>query len=92
MHAIGSNSNRGKVIADTRFHSLTGLACALLDSTQQLILLTFDIDEIIVRELGPLLFEMAFENVPVALEFEFVHDSHSLVFMSSKQWGDHPIV
>jgi hypothetical protein len=31
--------------------------------------------EIVIRELGPLLFQLAFGDVPVAFNFEFVHNN-----------------
>jgi hypothetical protein len=31
--------------------------------------------EIVIRELGPFLFQLAFGDVPVAFNFEFVHNN-----------------
>ena len=45
----------------------------LLNPPQQFLGLAFNILKFVVRELGPLLFQLAFDNVQVAFDFEFVH-------------------
>ena len=40
---------------------------ALLDSTRELILLAFQVGQVIVRELAPLLFDHALQLPPIAL-------------------------
>lgn len=65
--------NCGAVVPDARFHCLAGLASALLNSTQKLILFAVDQLKIVVSELSPLLFEVTLEYVPIAFDFEFVH-------------------
>ena len=56
-----------------KFNIFPGLACSFLDSTDQLLLLANDELEVVIGELGPFLFDLAFENVPVPFDFEFVH-------------------
>ena len=55
---------------DSFFDRFAGFARALLNTPDQLILPAFGIFEIVVREFGPLLFQLAFYNVPVAFAFE----------------------
>src|ERR1017187_7762047 len=50
-----------------------GFPGALLNPANQLFLLAFGVLEIVIRELGPLLFQLAFGDVPVAFSFEFIH-------------------
>ena len=57
------------------FDGRTGFAGGLLDSTEQFLMLALDILEVVIRELGPLLFQLALGDVPVAFDFEFVHTS-----------------
>jgi hypothetical protein len=55
------------------FHGFAGFARALLDPADHFILLAFDVLEIVIRELGPFLFQLALGNVPVAFNFECSH-------------------
>ena len=48
----------------------TGLSGDFLNPAQELFLLSLGILEIIVRELGPLLFQLALGDVPVAFDLE----------------------
>jgi hypothetical protein len=57
------------------FDRFAGFARALLDPADQFILLAFGVLEIIIRELRPFLFQLALGDVPVAFDFEFVHNS-----------------
>ena len=57
---------------DRLFHGVAGLTRALLNPAEQFVLLPGDILQVVVGELGPLLFEFALRNVPVALDFECV--------------------
>ena len=52
----------------------------LLNSANQFFLLAFGVTKIIIRELGPFLFQLALGDVPVAFDFECVHVS--LLFCS----------
>lgn len=44
-----------------------------LNPPQQFLGLAFDVLKFVVLELGPLLFQFAFDDVAVAFDFEFVH-------------------
>ena len=57
------------------FDRFAGFAGALLDPANQFFLLAFDVLEIAIRELGPLLLQLAFGDVPVAFDFECRHNS-----------------
>lgn len=61
-------------LIDGFFHRFTGLPGSLLDSAEQFILLSFDVLEIILSEPRPLLFQIAFDDVPVAFDLEGIHD------------------
>jgi hypothetical protein len=58
---------------DRLFDRFTGFSGALLNPANQFFLLAFGILEIVIRELGPLLLQLALGDVPVALDFEFIH-------------------
>ena len=60
------------------FDRFAGFAGALLDPAQQFFLLAFDVLEIVIGKFGPLLFQLAFGDVPVAFDFKFIHND--LVF------------
>jgi hypothetical protein len=57
------------------FDHFTGFAGALLNAAQKFIVLAFGELEIVIRELGPLLLQLTFGDVPVAFDFEFVHNT-----------------
>lgn len=65
----------GRGCLDGRFDRFTGLAGALLNAAQQLILLAFGELEIVIREFGPLLFQLALGDVPIPFDFEFGHSA-----------------
>ena len=44
-----------------------------LNPPQQFLGLAFNVLKFVVREFGPLLFQLAFDDVAVAFDFEFVH-------------------
>jgi hypothetical protein len=74
--AVGSLfAAAGRDFLDGLFDLFTGFAGALLNAAQQFILLAFGKLEIVIRELGPLLFQLALGDVPVAFDFEFVRKS-----------------
>jgi hypothetical protein len=58
---------------DGLFNHLAGFAGGLLNPTEQFLLFTRDVLEIVIRQLGPLLFQLALGNVPSAFDFECVH-------------------
>jgi len=63
----------GRSSSDGLFYRLTRFAGALLDASDQFLLLAFDVLQIVVREFGPLLLQVAFNDVPVAFDFECCH-------------------
>jgi hypothetical protein len=52
-----------------------GFPGTLLDPANKFFLLAFGVLEIVIRELGPFLFQLALGDVPVAFDFEFSHNS-----------------
>src|ERR1700693_3949882 len=60
---------------DRLFHRFTGFTSALLNPTQDLFDLAFGELKIVIRQLGPFLFQFALGDVPVAFDFECVHGS-----------------
>jgi hypothetical protein len=75
--AVGSlfAAAAGRGFLDGLFDRFAGFAGALLNAAQQFIVLAFDELEIVIRELGPLLFQLALGDVPVAFDFECVHSA-----------------
>ena len=71
----GRSISGRKHIFDCLFDGHTGLTGALLNPTEQFLMLAFDVLEVVIRELGPLLFQFALGDVPVAFDFEFVHSA-----------------
>ena len=63
---------------DRLLDNLTGFTRALLNPTKQFVLLALDKLEIIIRELGPFLFQLALGDVPVAFDFK---SSHMICFV-----------
>jgi hypothetical protein len=55
------------------FNCFTGFAGVLLNPARQFLGLAFGTLEFVAREFGPLLFQLAFDEVKVALDFEFCH-------------------
>jgi len=52
-----------------------GFPGTLLNPADKLFLLAFGVLEIVIRELGPLLFQLALGDVPVAFDFKCVHNN-----------------
>jgi hypothetical protein len=77
IHAVGSlfAAAGGAGFRDGFLDRFTGFAGALLNAAQQFFLLAFGELEIVIRKLGPLLFELTLSDVPVAFDFEFVHSA-----------------
>lgn len=61
-------------LVDGFLNRLAGFAGAFLDAAQHFLLPACDVLKIVVGELGPLLFQFAHGDVPVALDFEYVHN------------------
>ena len=62
-------------MSDRLFHCFFRFASPLFDTAYQLIVHPVSHFQVIVRELRPFLFELAFDDFPVAFNFEFVHDN-----------------
>ncbi len=60
---------------DCFFDRFTGFASALLNTAQKFLLPAFDVLKIVIGERGPLLLQFAFGDVPVAFDFEGVHNN-----------------
>ena len=73
MHYLGTAACAG--FLDGLFNRFAGFARALLDSAEKFFLLAFGILEIVIRERGPFLFQLAFGDVPVAFDFECCHNN-----------------
>ena len=56
---------------DRFFDCFTGLPGALLDAAHQFVLLAVEELQVIIREIGPLLFQLALGNVPVKRHLDF---------------------
>jgi len=69
----GKGASGGEQFLDRLFNRFAGFARALLNPANQFVLLTFGVLEIVIRELGPFLFQFAFGDVPVAFDFECGH-------------------
>jgi hypothetical protein len=74
-HRGASTSLRaaGAGFFDSVFDHFTGFTGALLNPTEQFVVLALDVLEIVIGELGPSLFQLALSDVPVALDFKCVH-------------------
>jgi hypothetical protein len=72
---LGRTATAGRCILDGLLDRFAGFAGALLNASQQFIVLAFDALEIVIRKLSPLLFQLAFGDIPVALDFECVHSA-----------------
>ena len=90
----GLCGERGAVLLDGGFHRFTALTGAFLNTAQQFILLAIDELKIVVRKMRPFLFEAAFDDVPVAFDFEFGHSADSRALRLKLPWGvtlPHPV-
>ena len=68
------------VFAENALDLFLRLAGALLNAAQQFLLLPPVELQVVVRQVGVFLFEFAFDDVPVTLQFEFIHSSVYFVF------------
>lgn len=73
---------------DGIFDRFAAFAGPLLNSPQNLIVLAVDQLKIVVREFGPPLFEIALDDVPVALDLKFVHRDIDRSFPRRAPWGE----
>jgi hypothetical protein len=55
------------------FDRCASFARALLNPPIKFFVLAFGILQIVIRELGPLLFQLPFRNVPITFDFKFGH-------------------
>jgi len=81
IHADGSLfffAGGGAGLLDGFLDRITGFAGAFLNPTEQFVLLALGVLEIVIRELGPLLFHLTLDNVPVAFDFECIHPTFSI--------------
>ena len=69
----------GAVFFERLLNRFAGFARALLNAANEFFLLAFGELEIVIRELGPLLFQLALGDVPVAFDFKCCHNG-SLYF------------
>jgi hypothetical protein len=65
----------GAGFLDGLFDRFAGFTRALLNPANQFFLHALGVLEIVIRELGPFLFQLALGNVPVAFDFECGHNS-----------------
>jgi hypothetical protein len=64
----------GEEFFDSLFDSFTGFACAFLNPANDFFLFAFGVLKIVIRQLGPFLFELALGDIPVAFDFERCHN------------------
>jgi hypothetical protein len=64
----------GAGFLDGFLHRFTGFARAFLNPPNQFFLLAFDVLQIVIRQLGPFLFQLAFGDIPVAFDFKCSHN------------------
>ena len=67
--ARGSGAARGAGLVDCFFNCFAGFARAFLNPAQQFFFFAFDVFQIVIREFGPFLFQLALGDVPVAFDF-----------------------
>jgi hypothetical protein len=78
----------GRGFFDGLLDRFTGFAGALLNAAQQFILFAFGELKVVIRELGPLLLQLAFGNVPITFDFECCHNALVyLFFLIRRQRG-----
>jgi len=73
---------------DSVFDGFAGLAGAALDAADKFVHFAVGVLEIVVSEVGPLLFEFAFDDVPVAFDFEFSHRGEDQAGCEGVPWGE----
>jgi len=65
------------------FNGFAVFAGGFLDAADQLFLLALGVGQVVIGELGPFLFELALGDVPVAFDFECVHNGFVFCWFSS---------
>ena len=65
----------GAGFLDRFFDRFAGFTSALLNPANQFFRLAFGVLEIVIREFGPFLFQLALGDVPVAFNFKCSHNS-----------------
>src|ERR1019366_9120823 len=65
---------RGAGFLEHLLDRLAGFPGALLNPANQFFLLAFGVLQIVIRELGPFLFQLALGDVPVAFDFKCSHN------------------
>ena len=75
-------------LLDGVFDGFAGLAGAALDAADEFVHLAVGVLEVVVGEVGPLLFEFAFDDVPVAFDFEFIHRAEDQSGSEGLPWGE----
>ncbi len=73
---------------DGVFDGFAGLAGAALDAADEFVHFAVCVLEVVVGEVGPLLFEFAFDDVPVAFDFEFSHRVEDQSGCEGLPWGE----
>lgn len=73
---------------DGVFHHFPGFTGPFLNAAHQFVLLSIEILQIIIREPGPLLFELALDDVPVPFDFECCHRRPDTPAGRSLLWGE----
>ena len=66
----------GTALVQFFFDGFAGFARGLLDAADQFLCLAFGVLEVVIRQLGPFLFELALGDVPVAFDFECIHNCY----------------
>jgi hypothetical protein len=64
-------------ICDCLLDCFTRFTRTFLDASEQFVMLAFSVLQIIIRELGPLLLQLAFRDIPVPFNFKFGHNTPS---------------
>jgi len=76
-------------VAQSLFHRRFCLAGALLDSAYQFVFLAFRIGKVVVAQLGEFLFQLPLDDVPVTFQFEFIHRSDSVMWLTVFNFADY---
>jgi hypothetical protein len=72
------------------FHRFAAFAGAFLDAAEEFVLFPFQILRIVIGELRPLLLEFAFDEIPIAFDFQFVHGNELSSRIGNGAMGENP--
>jgi len=72
---LAAAAARVRGVLDDLFDRFTGFASEFLNPADQFFLFAFHVLKVAIRELGPLLLQLAFGDVPVPFSFECRHNS-----------------